>query len=301
MQIPQWLSKAKPMPAMPTEQSSSEYSAPPPRPLKPSEMSSMPVSGGAPKQTVPPVRPTRSSSSSVSPYETVEISPKKPQVQQPTQAQGSDAAVSEQKPPRPPKPGSFSGSEYDDSNIYQEPPKPVSIISSRDDVYDNVHIKNTPLSRKGVERPSGSPASPGAFTSDSDGTRNDIASSQPQVVKGDTTSVANAEATDGKFEIDSGGMGCKTIEKAMEERRQMLKETETKEGVVLLSIQKLKEKGSDLIETHGMCVCFLETCATLHARRLLISYSYNRTFAAVFVQPFQSSEYILVLTWLWWP
>ncbi|KAL9974456.1 hypothetical protein ACROYT_G011488 [Oculina patagonica] len=253
VQIPQWSSKAKPVPVTPAEQSPSEYSAAlPPRPHKPSEMSSTPSSGSTPQQTVPPVRPSRSSSSSVNPYETVEIVPQKPQAQQ--SSQGSDAAIGEpwssHKPPRPPKPGS----ENDDSNIYQEPPKPVSVIPSRDDVYDNVHIKNIPLSTKDGESQSGSPASLGTFTgdtSDSGVIRNDIASSHPQEIKHEMTSAPNTEVTDGKLEIDSGGMGCKNIEKAMEERRQILKETETKEGVVLLSVQKLKEKGSELIETHA--------------------------------------------------
>lgn len=269
MQIPQWSSKAKPVPATPAEQSSSEYSAAlPPRPHKPSEMSSTPASGSTPQQTVPPVRPSRSSSSSVNPYETVEIGPQKHQAQQ--SSQGSVAAVGEpwssHKPPgRPPKPGSFIGTGHDDSDIYQEPPKPVSVITARDDVYDNVHIKNIPLSTKDGESQSGSPASFGTFigdTSDSGAIKNDIASSHPQEIKGDATSTPDAEVTDGKLEIDSGGMGCKNIEKAMEERRQILKETETKEGVVLLSVQKLKEKGSDLIETHGMCLLFRKTCAT---------------------------------------
>ena len=78
------------------------------------------------------------------------------------------------------------------------------------------------------------------------------ASSPLQEVKG------NMEATDGKLEIDSGGMGCKNIEKAMEERRQILRETETKEGVVLLSVQKVEEESTNRFETYGMRVCYLE-------------------------------------------
>lgn len=271
--IPQSSSKPRPVPAASADQSSSVYSAPPPRPHKPSEMSSTPVSGSIPEQTVPPVRPSRSSSSSVNPYETVEIGPQKPQAQQ--SSQGSDGVVGEpwssHKPPRPPKPGSFT--EYDDSSIYQEPPKPVSVIPARDDVYDNVHIKNIPLSTKDGESPSGSPASLGTFTgdtSDSGVIKNDIASSHPQEIEGDATSASNVEVIDGKLEIDSGGMGCETIEKAMEERRQILKETETKEGVVLLSVQKLKEKGSDLKQTHGTCLLFRETCTTFHSHAFLL-------------------------------
>lgn len=135
-------------------------------------------------------------------------------------------------------------------------------------MYDNVHIKNTPLASKEGRGPSGSPPSLGTFTRETNKSgviENDIASSNSQEIDGVSTSATDAEATDGKFEIDSGGMGCTTIGKAMEERRQVLTETETKEGVVLLSVQKLKGKGSNLIETHGMCVCFLETCATLHS------------------------------------
>lgn len=274
IQIPQ--SSPKPKPTTPTEQSSSEYTMPPPRPHKPSELSS--TADSTPQQTVPPVRPTGRSSSSVNAYETVEIVPRKPQAQQ--SSQGSDGAVGEpwssHRPPRPPKPGSFIGSETDDSSsIYQAPPAPVSIKATRDDVYDNVHIKNTPLSMTGSQSASGSPPSLGTFTggtSDSGIIPNDIKT--PQEVKGNTSSATDTEATDGKLkdvhEIDSGGMGCKNIKTAMEERRQILKEKETKEGVVLLSVQKLNEKRSDLIATHGMCACCLETCATLHPHRLFI-------------------------------
>ena len=267
VQIPQWSSK--PVPTTPTEQSSSEY-VPPPRPHKPSELSG--TADSTPQQTVPPARPTGRSGSAVNAYETVEIGPRKPQAQQ--SSQGSDGAVGE--PPRPPKPGSFSGSEDDDSSsIYQAPPAPISITAARDDVYDNVHIKNTPLSMTDGQCESGSLSSLGTFsgdTSDSGFIKNGITTSQE--VKVDTSSTADTEATDGKLsdvnEIDSGGMGCKDIETAMEERRQILKEKQTKEGVVLLAFQKLNEKSSDLIATHGMCVCCLETCASRHPHRLFI-------------------------------
>lgn len=276
VQIPQWSSKPKPVPTTPNEQSSPEY-MPPPRPHKPSELSS--TADSTPQQTVPPVRPTGRSGSAVNAYETVEIIPRKPQVQQ--SSEGLDGAVGEpwspHKPLRPPKPGSFIGSEADDSSsIYQAPPAPVSITASRDDVYDNVHIKNTPLSLTDGQGESGSLSSLGTFTggtSDSGIIKNDIKTSQE--VKVETSSTADTEATDGKLsdvnEIDSGGMGCKDIQTAMEERRQILKEKQTKEGVVLLSVQKLNEKSSDLIATHGMCVCCLETCATRHPHRLFIS------------------------------
>ena len=276
VQIPQWSSQPKAVPTTPTEPSSADY-MPPPRPHKPSELSS--TVDSTPQQAVPPVRPTGKSGSVVNAYETVEIVPRKPQGQQ--SSQGSDGTVGElwspDKPPRPPKPGSFIGSEVDDSSsIYQAPPAPVSITASRDDVYDNVHIKNIPLSMTDGQGESGSLSDLGTFTggtSDSGIIKNDIKTSQE--VKVETSSTADTEATDGKLsdvnEIDSGGMGCKNIETAMEERRQILKEKHTKEGVVLLSVQKLNEKSSDLIATHGMCVYCLETCATRHPHRLFIS------------------------------
>ena len=264
VQIPQWPSKSKPVPTTPTEQSSSEYSMPPPRPHKPSELSS--TADSTPQQTVPPVRPTGRSGSAVNAYEIVEIGPQKPQAQQ--SSQGSDGAVGEpwssNKPPRPAKPGSFIGSDADDSSsIYQAPPAPVSITISRDDVYDNIQIKNTPLSVTGSQGESGSLSSFGTFTggtSDSGVITNEIKDTQE--VKGGTSSTAETEVTDGKLsdvnEIDSGGMGCKDIETAMEERRQILKEKPTKEGVVLLSVQKLNDKSSDPIATYGMCLLFRE-------------------------------------------
>ena len=274
VQMPQWSSKPKPAPTTPTEQSSSEY-MPPPRPYKPSELSS--TADSTPQQTVPPVRPTGRNGSTVNAYETVEIVPRTPQAQQ--SYQGSDGAVGEpwlHKPPRPPKPGSFIGSEADDSSsIYQAPPAPVSIKASRDDVYDNVHIKNTPFSMTDGQGESDSISSHGTFigdTSDSGIIKNDTKTSQE--VQVETSSAADTEATDGKLsdvnEIDSGGMGCKDIQTAMEERRQIFEEKQTKEGVVLLSVQKLSEKRSDLIATHGMCVCCLETYAARHPHRLFI-------------------------------
>lgn len=156
-------------------------------------------------------------------------------------------------------------------------------------MYDNVHIKNTPLASKEGRGPSGSPPSLGKFTGETNKSgviENDIASSNSQEIDGVLTSATDAEATDGKFEIDSGGMGCTTIGKAMEERRQVLTETETNEGVVLLSVQKLKGKGSNLIETHGMCVCFfrdMRNSSFSHIVHLFITYSYNRTFATVVI------------------
>lgn len=273
VQMPQWSSKSKPAPTTPTEQPSSENLAPP-RPHKPSELSS--TADSTPQQTVPPVRPTGRSGSAVNAYETVEIVPRTPQAQQ--SYQRSDGAVGDpwlDKPPRPPKPGSFIGSEADDSSsIYQAPPAPVSIKASRDDVYDNVHIKNTPFSMTDGQ----SLVTFAGDTSDSAGIiKNDIKTSQE--VQVETSRTADTEATDGKLsdvnEIDSGGMGCKDIQTAMEERRQILKEKQTKEGVVLLSVQKLSEKRSDPIATHGMCVCCLETCAARHPHRLFISLQWD--------------------------
>ena len=277
VQIPQRSLQPKPAPTTPTEPSSSDYVAPP-RPHKPSELSSTAVNTS--QQTVPLVGPTGRSGSAVNAYETVEIVPRKPQAQQ--SSPGSDGTVGEpwpspDKPPRPPKPGSFIGSEADDSSsIYQAPPAPVSITASRDDVYDNVHIKNTPLSMTDGQGESGSLSSLSTFTggtSDSGVIKNDMTTSEE--VKVETSSAADTEATDGKLsdvnEIDSGGMGCKDIQTAMEERRQILKEKQTKEGVVLLSVQKMNEKSSDLIATHGMCVSCLETCATRHPPRLFVS------------------------------
>jgi len=297
VQIPQWTSKPKPVATTPTEQSPSEYSSPPPRPYRPSELSS--TTDSTPQQTVPPVRPTGRSGSAVNAYETVEIVPRKPQAQQSPQV--SDGAVvdpwSSYKPQRPAKPGSFIGSDAEDSSsIYHAPPAPISITSSRDDVYDNVHIKNTPLSMTDSQGESGSLSTFTVDTGDSSVITNKIKDSQE--VKGDTSSKADTEATDGKLsdvnEIDSGGMGCKDIETAMEERRQILMEKQTNEGVVLLSIQKLNDKRSDLIATHGMCVCCLETCAL--AIHIVCSSRRNGTFGAV-KGPCQSKELVLALSW----
>ena len=240
VKMPQRPTQQKPVPGIPADNSPSEYFTPPSRPQKPSSPNASPVNSSVHQQPVPPVRPGRSSSSSANAYETVQIFPSK----HGDKDSESGDSLSLDKPPRPPKPSQFD----DSSSIYQQPRAPVSVITPRDDVYDNVHIKNTPLSSKDA------PTSAGKTNK----------SSTVGIAVG-SSDKRNEEAPDGKLEIDSGGMGCRNIESAMEERRQILKEMETKEGVVLLSVQKVKEKTSDhLRETYGMCLLFRNTYTSLH-------------------------------------
>lgn len=232
VQMPQRPSKPKPAPATPPE-----YVAPPVRPQKPSG--------------------STNTAATASPYQMVEIIPPKDEGQEPSAGwvEGSGDPLSSHRPPRPPKPGSFSGSQPDDSsNIYQQPR-----AASRDDIYDNVKIKNLPLASK-------------------DGQTSSLETNVSGIIKNDVDSSLSheefkkvEEATDGKLEIDSGGMGCQNIEKAMEERRQVLKETETKEGVVLLSVQKLRENSSDRLETYGMCLLFRNTYTSMRTTFLCYS------------------------------
>ena len=248
VQMPQRPTQPKPVPGKPAENEPSEYFTPPSRPQKPGSTTASSVNSGVHQQTVLPFRPGQSSSSSTNAYETVEIFPSK-QGGKDSESAGDDS-LSSLTPARPPKPGSFSGSQLDDnSSIYQQPRAPVSVITPRDDIYDNVHIKNTPLSPKGAQTSAGK-------TNESGTIGIGIGSSDK----------TTEEATDGKLEIDSGGMGCKNIASAMEERRQILKEMESKEGVVLLSVQKVKEKTCDQPrETYGMCLVFTNTyTASLH-------------------------------------
>ena len=244
VQMPQRPSQPKPTPKTPGDSSSSEYFTPPPRPQKPTGSSSTaaPVDNSIPQQTASPVRPGCGSSSSANAYETVAIVPPRQGTESSSISTGSDGdSLSSDKPRRPPKPGSSSG---DSSSIYQQPRAPVSVITSRDDVYDNVHIRNVPLTTKDGQTSSGEANELGISESDA------VSSLSPEVKK------EELEATDGKLEIDSGGMGCKDIASAMEERRQILKEMESKEGVVLLSVQKVKEQSSVQLETYGMCLLF---------------------------------------------
>lgn len=242
VKMPQRPTQQKPVPGIPAENIPSDYFTPPSRPQKPSSTNALSVNSSAHEQTVLPVRPGRSSSSSSNAYETVEIFQSK---HGDKDSEGGGDSLSSHKPPRPAKP-----SQLDDSSesIYQQPRAPVSVITPRDDIYDNVHIKNTPLSSKDAQTLAGK--------------ANESGTVGIAVGSSDKT---NQETTDGKLEIDSGGMGCRNIESAMEERRQILKEMETKEGVVLLSVQKVKEKTSDqLRETYGMCLVFRNTYTSLH-------------------------------------
>ncbi|CAH3194613.1 unnamed protein product, partial [Porites evermanni] len=212
----------------PTDNSSSEYFT------RPSPSSNDSTS----QQAAPPVRPGRGGSSSSNAYETVEIFPSKRGGKDTSSDSSSTSSLSSSssssKPPRPPKPGSVSETQDDDSSsIYQQPPAPVSVTPARDDVYDNVHIRNIPLATNTT-------ANEGAVI------QNEAPSQSHSV------DPMKEEATDGKLELDSGGMGCTNIQKAMEERRQILMETETKEGVVLLSVQKAKEESTDRFEKYGM-------------------------------------------------
>ena len=270
----------------PTDNSSSEYFTRPSRPQKPKGSSDATASSNdsTSQQAAPPVRPGRGGSSSSNAYETVEIFPSKRGGKDTSSDSSSTSSLSSSssssKPPRPPKPGSVSETQDDDSSsIYQQPPAPVSVTPARDDVYDNVHIRNIPLATSttgqgtsgpgtftGTEIPQGTPQSTsglGTFT----GTANEGAVIQNEAPsQSHSVDPMKEEATDGKLELDSGGMGCTNIQKAMEERRQILMETETKEGVVLLSVQKAKEESTDRFEKYGMCVC----CLDMHAHPCVI-------------------------------
>ena len=59
--------------------------------------------------------------------------------------------------------------------------------------------------------------------------------------------------------VDEGGMGCQTLSQAVEERRKLMKEVE-KEGVVLLSVDKLEKtksfgKMNGHLVSEGLCAC----------------------------------------------
>lgn len=234
--------RQRPSQPKPVEGSSSEYLASPSRPPKPPGSSNTTASNKSrSQQTTPSVMPGRSSSSSTNAYETVEIFRAK---QEQKDFGSADDSSFPPQPPRPPKPGSFSETQTDGgSSIYQQPRAAIS-ITSRDDVYDNVHIKNIPLSPRDGQTLCGNISNSGVI-------ENDVGSLVSKEIKTDE------ETMDGKLELDSGGMGCVNIESAMEERRQILKETQTKEGVVLLSVQKVIAKSSDQpSEIYGMCLMF---------------------------------------------
>lgn len=226
VQLPQRPSQPKPVLPSPNETSSPEYCAPPPHPSKdvcstdtslsvnsvPQQPASSPVSG-------------KGNSSSENAYEVVKINPGK---RNDKDLKTNQELLSSFTPPRPPRPGVSSVSQFDDtSNIYQQP-RSTSVPVG--DVYDNVHITNVLLS---VEEGQYLPGKTGDSV-----IQHEVGSSCPQEVK------PSEESTDGSLEIDSGGMGCKNIESAMEERRQLLKETEGKGGVVLLSVQKVQDERS---------------------------------------------------------
>ena len=293
VQMPQRPSKPISTLSTPTDDSSSEYFTRPSRPKKPKGSSDATASSNdiTSQQAAPPVRPGRGGSSSSNAYETVEIFPSKrggKDTSSDSSSTSSLSSSSSSKPPRPPKPGSVSETQDDDSSsIYQEPPAPVSVTPAGDDVYDNVHIRNIPLATNttgqgtsgpgtftGTEIPQGtlqSTSGLGTFT----GTANEGAVIQNEAPsQSHSVDPKKEEATDGKLELDSGGMGCTNIQKAMEERRQILMETETKEGVVLLSVQKPKEESTDRFEKYGMCVC----CLDMHAHPCVIIICTNNSF-----------------------
>lgn len=293
VQMPQRPSKPISTLSTPIDNSSSEYFTRPSRPKKPKGSSDATASSNdsTSQQAAPPVRPGRGGSSSSNAYETVEIFPSKrggKDTSSDSSSTSSLSSSSSSKPPRPPKPGSVSETQDDDSSsIYQEPPAPVSVTPAGDDVYDNVHIRNIPLATNttgqgtsgpgtftGTEIPQGilqSTSGLGTFT----GTVNEGAVIQNEAPsQSHSVDPKKEEATDGKLELDSGGMGCTNIQKAMEERRQILMETETKEGVVLLSVQKAKEESTDRFEKYGMCVC----CLDMHAHPCVIIICTNNSF-----------------------
>lgn len=183
-------------------------------------------------------RTERGSNSSENAYEAVEIKYGKPKEKD---LPYTTDLLSSCNPPRPPNPGSSIVSQVDKtSSIYQTPRSVVS-AASVNDIYDNVKLKNIPLSRQDGQSHCGN-------TDDSGLKGHHYPPFYPEEVK------ARGETVDGNLEIDSGGMGCKDISSAMEERRQILKESESSEGVVLLSVKKgdSEESSESPRDNYGM-------------------------------------------------
>ncbi|XP_074617282.1 uncharacterized protein LOC141876525 isoform X2 [Acropora palmata] len=129
---------------------------------------------------------------------------------------------SSRNPPQLPKPGSSVVSQDDETSSIYQTPRSLASAASLNLIYDNVKLKNVPLSHQDGQSHCANMDESGTYHS---GPFN------PEVR-------GSEETIDGKFEIDSGGMGCKDILSAMEERRQILEESESREGVVLLSVTK---------------------------------------------------------------
>ena len=208
------------------------------------------ITGSSPG-TTPPVRPARRRSPAAKPYETVEIIPRKFGDQETVSELGEHTAGDPWPSHAPVKPGSFKAAGNDQGqSVYQKPPvEPVTVITAVNESYDNVRLKNTPCTQTESHSESIVNSDLGTVRESAEF---DITT---QTLKHDETTTLDEriETTDGNLEIDSGGMGCPNIDRAMEERRQLLVETETREGVVLLSVQKLRENSNDQTEPpHGM-------------------------------------------------
>ena len=147
--------------------------------------------------------------------------------------------LSSHNPQRPPKPGSSSVSQDDETSSIYQTPRSLASAASRNLIYDNVKLKNVPLSHQDGQ--------PHCANTDDSGTYHS-GPFNPEEVRG------SEETIDGSLEIDAGGMGCKNISSAMEERRQILEESESREGVVVLSVTKgdLEKSSESSRDTYGM-------------------------------------------------
>ncbi|KAK2550458.1 hypothetical protein P5673_028817 [Acropora cervicornis] len=121
---------------------------------------------------------------------------------------------SSRNPPQPPKPGSSVLAQHDETSSIYQTPRSLASAASLNLIYDNVKLKNVPLSHQDGQSHCANMDDSGTYHS---GPFN------PEVR-------GSEETIDGKFEIDSGGMGCKDILSAMEERRQILEESESREA-----------------------------------------------------------------------
>ena len=144
--------------------------------------------------------------------------------------QGGTAGVQPYTPPlRPPIPGSTGhGSPDEGQGTYQRSQVALS------GVYDNFRLKNTPVALgEGSE----------AGESDSEADEQDAGASRGNL--GNTAPASGGDSHVGPesptFETDAGGMGCTSIQEAIQERRSLLEGTRTEGSVVLLSVQKKTE------------------------------------------------------------
>ena len=236
--------------------------SPPPSSAPPAPPSRTPYSSSGQECSSPSAKTVKFGSPPgrmVSPYETVNILSQRPQTQKSSEEYCSPSGFGSASPPRqggdltrsqgstpeqsvprrPPKPGSaIQGSPGSPENVYQQP----QAAFSREDIYDNFRLKNTPVSQEGVHKATADTVDSFVDEDEQDaGGRRKKKKTAPKEREPDVT----------VQEIDAGGMGCNSIEVAIQERRRLL-ETETEGGVVLLSVQKRQEE-------NGKCsnVCLL--------------------------------------------